>query len=132
MPDVALTSISANPVAALSGVPGVGQGAMSQRFRRGLQQALRDGLTAPPIQITLSYNLFSPEQMQLLSRLKVWRASLGATLALDPSLLWPTASLERLAKDPDSLNIEITSANIRRWQRDQFASSLNSYLKSNM
>jgi ribonuclease D len=135
MPDVALISLAANPVAALSGVPGVGQGAGSQRFRRGLQQALRDELAAPPIQVppsTMLTDLVSPEQMQRLSRLKVWRASLGATLSLDPALLWPTASLERLAKAPDSLDIEITSANIRRWQRYQFASSLNSYLKSNM
>jgi ribonuclease D len=72
----------------------------------------------------------SQEQIQRLSRLKAWRASLSATLSLDPSLLWPTASLERLAKAPDILDVEITSANIRRWQRDHFASSLHAYLGS--
>jgi hypothetical protein len=73
---------------------------------------------------------FSHEQVQRLSRLKVWRASLGATLSLDPSLLWPKASLERLAKAPDTFSVELTSADIRRWQRDHFASALRTYLES--
>jgi hypothetical protein len=72
----------------------------------------------------------SQEQIQRLSRLKAWRASLSAILSLDPALLWPTASLERLAKAPDTIGVELTSANIRRWQHDHFASSLHAYLES--
>ena len=74
----------------------------------------------------------SHEQTQRLSRLKAWRASLSATLSLEPFFLWPTASLERLAKAPDTPGVELASANIRRWQRDHFASSLHAYLKSNV
>lgn len=134
MPDAALISLSTTPTTALSAVPGLGRGVGLQRFRQGLQQALRDGLAAPLIQTpaVVSTGLLSPEQQHRLGRLKIWRASLGATLSLDPALLWPTVSLERLAKAPDTFGVEATSSNIRRWQRDQFASSLHGYLKSNM
>jgi ribonuclease D len=131
IPDAALIYLATSPTATLSEVPGLGQAGL-QRFGRGLQQALRDGLAAPPIHSPppMTAERFSQEQIQRLSRLKAWRASLSATLSLDPSLLWPTASLERLAKAPDTLGVELTSANIRRWQRDHFASSLHAYLGS--
>jgi len=131
IPDAALISLATSPTAVLSEVPGLGQTGL-QRFGRGLQQALRDGLAAPPIHRppTMAAERVSHEQIQRLSRLKAWRASLSATLSLDPALLWPTASLERLAKAPDTLGVELTSADIRRWQRDHFASSLYAYLES--
>jgi ribonuclease D len=131
IPDAALICLATSPTAALSEVPGLGQTGL-RRFGRGLQQALRDGQAAPPIHRLppLTAERVSQEQIQRLSRLKAWRASQSAALSLDPSLLWPTASLERLAKAPDTLGVELTSANIRRWQRDHFASSLHAYLES--
>jgi ribonuclease D len=134
MPDTTLISLATTPTTALSAVPGLWQGVGSQRFRQGLQQALSDGLGAPLIQppTVVSTGLLSPEQLHRLGRLKVWRASLGAAFSLDPALLWPTASLERLAKTPDTFHVEVTSSNIRGWQRDQFASSLRGYLESNV
>ena len=131
IPDAALISLATSPTEALSEVPGLGQTGL-QRFGRSLQQALRDGLAAPPIHRppTMTAERVSHEQIQRLSHLKAWRASLSATLSLDPSLLWPTASLERLAKAPDTLSVELTSANIHHWQRDHFASSLHAYLES--
>jgi ribonuclease D len=132
MPDVTLISLATSPTAALSEVPGLGQAGL-QRYGRGLLQAIRDGLAAPPIyRLPVTAECLSHEQIQRLSRLKAWRASLGATLSLDPSLLWPTSSLERLARAPDTLGVELFSSNIRRWQRDRFASSLHAYLDSNM
>jgi len=71
-----------------------------------------------------------PEQTQRLSRLKIWRTSIGANLSLDPSLLWPAASLERLAMAPETFGIEITSADVRHWQRDHFAALLYAFVKS--
>ena len=133
MPDIALISLATSPKVALSEVPGLGQAGL-QRFGRGLQQALRDGLAAPPIHRPppMTAERVSHEQIQRLSHLKAWRASLGATLSLDPTLLWPKASLERLAKAPDTLGVELTSASISRWQRDHFAPSLHAYLESNV
>jgi ribonuclease D len=130
IPDASLIYLATNPTADLSEVPGLGQTGL-QRFGRGLQQALRDGLAAPQIHRPPPIEeCFSNELIQRLKRLKAWRTSISSTLSLDPALLWPTDSLERLAKAPDTLGVELTSANIRRWQSDHFASSLHAYLES--
>jgi ribonuclease D len=131
MSDTALITLATSPTAAFSEVPGLGQTGL-QRFGRGLQQALREGLAAPPIRRPPSMpdERMSREQVQRLGRLKAWRVSLGATHSLDPSLLWPMASLERLAKAPGTLCVELNSADIRRWQRERFSSDLCAYLES--
>ena len=131
IPDTALISIATSPTAAFSEIPGLGQTGL-QRFGRGLQQALREGLAAAPIRRPppMTNKRMSREQVQRLGRLKAWRVSLGTTLSLDPSLLWPMASLERLAKAPNMLDSELTSADIRRWQRDRFTAALSAYLES--
>jgi len=131
LPDSTLIFLAASPEAALSEVPGLGQTGL-KRFGQGLQQALRNGKTAPPIHrpspIKVVYA--SEEQIQRLSRLKEWRISLGTSLSLDPSLLWPLTSLGRLAKAPDTISVELTSDDIRHWQRDVVASSLQACLES--
>jgi ribonuclease D len=130
MPDSALIYLALNPTATLTGVPGLGEIGL-KRFGPGLQQALRDGLKATPIQrLPVKYERLSQEQIRRLAQLKTWRMSLGATLSLDPSLLWPTASFERLVRAPATFDLEIMSAGVRRWQRDLFAASLQAYLES--
>ena len=131
VPDAVLVSLAMCPTAALSDVPGLGQTGL-QRYGRGLEQAIRDGLVAPPIERPhrVAGERLSHEQMQRLTHLKEWRVSLGATLSLDPSLLWPMASLERLAKAPHTIGVELTSSDIRRWQLDNFALELRAYLES--
>ena len=131
IPHTTLITLATCPTLALSEVPGLGQTGLKQ-FGRGLQQALREGLAAPPVRRPppMTDERMSREQVQRLGRLKAWRVSLGTTLSLDPSLLWPTASLERLAKAPAMLSSELTSADIRRWQRDRFAATLSAYLES--
>jgi ribonuclease D len=129
--DAALIFLASNPKAAMSEIPGVGQTGLKQ-FGHGLQQALRNGITAPPTHRPHPIRAVraSEQQARLLNQLKEWRTSLGSSLSLDPSLLWPLTSLERLAKAPDDLSVELTSDNIRHWQRDVVASSLQSCLKS--
>jgi len=131
LPGATLIFLAASPEAALSEVPGLGQTG-AKRFGQGLQQAIRDGITAPPIHRSHPVKAVraSEEQFQRLRRLKEWRISLGSSLSLDPSLLWPLTSLERLAKAPDTVSIEFTSDNIRHWQRDVVASSLQACLES--
>ncbi len=120
VPDASLISIAMNP----------GQ-AEVQRIGNGFQQALREGLAAPLVsRPSVEYERMTPEQFQRLGRLKAWRMSLGDSLSLDPSLLWPMASLERLARAPDTLDAEMASAGIRRWQRDRFAAALGACLES--
>jgi ribonuclease D len=129
IPDVALLSLATNPTSSLTQVPGLGQTGL-QRFGRGLQQAMRDGQAAPPFRrpSVTRYERPSPEQIQRLTRLKAWRAPISAGLSLDPSLLWPTTSLERLARAPQTVDAEIDSTQIRHWQRAHFAASLRDYL----
>jgi len=131
IPHTALITLATSPTVALSEVPGLGQSGL-KRFGRGLQQALYEGLAAPPVRKLppVPDKFISREQIKRLGRLKAWRVSLGTTLSLDPSLLWPTASLERLAKAPDMFESELTSADIRHWQRELFAAALSAYLES--
>ena len=130
LPDPVLIFLADTPDADLSQVPGLGQ-ANLQRFGGGLQKALREGLAAPPSHRPVpAERVISPQQIERLRHLKMWRASLGTSLFLGPSMLWPTASLERLAKAPGTLEVELASPDIRRWQCDHFAPLLRTHLES--
>ena len=71
------------------------------------------------------------EQLCRFAGLKAWRAAIAAKLALDPALLWPTPSLQQLAKEPEIVDRENINSNVRQWQYVEFASSLRAYLKTN-
>jgi len=130
LPDEILIALATSRTADLAGFCGN----EPPRFRAGLQQSLRQGLAAAPVQPLprMRFEPMSPEQTRRLTGLKAWRMSLGAKLSLDPSLLWPMVSLQRLAKEPDTLAAEAASSNVRRWQNEQFTSSLQTYLKTNI
>ena len=129
LPDATLIFLATNLQADLSEVPGLGQTGL-KRFGQSLQQALHNGITAPPIHRPppTKFVRASEEEVKRLSHLKEWRTSLGSSLSLDPSLLWPLTSLERLARAPDTLSVELASDNIRHWQRNVVASSLQTCL----
>jgi ribonuclease D len=129
LPDATLVFLATSPDTTLAEVPGLGITGV-KRFGYGLRQALRDGIAAPPVFQPPRIKAVRPteKQIQRLDRLKEWRISLGSDLSLDPSLLWPLTSLKRLAKAPDTLGVELTSDNIRNWQRNVVASSLQACL----
>jgi ribonuclease D len=131
IPDGALIFLATNPQADLSQVPGLDP-IWLKRFGQGLRQAIHEGLIAPPVLRLPRIEFVRPTEAQVrrLSRLKEWRQSLGSSLSLDPSLLWPMASLERLAREPGSLNTEMALEIIRNWQREVVAPSLRACLKS--
>jgi hypothetical protein len=60
-----------------------------------------------------------------LKDLKEWRKSIGEELEVDPSLLWPTASLARLSRFPDKFSEERLEPAVRNWQFDEFGESLS-------
>ena len=62
--------------------------------------------------------------MDNLKQLKVWRSAHAERLSLDQSLIWPSDSLDRLARAPSMLDHELTSPDVRRWQASHFADSL--------
>ena len=108
IPDIVLSSLSSDPDTFLSEVPGLGQKGI-RRFGKGLKQALREGLAALPIKRVrnTSHKSWNGTQLKRLTLLKTWRLSLGKTLSLDPALLWPKASLERIAESPYNLEAEL-------------------------
>ena len=59
---------------------------------------------------------------------KTWRSQLGQELRLDPGLLWPTVSLERLARSPGNLDAELASPEVRSWQKREFGAALRGVL----
>ena len=63
-----------------------------------------------------------------LTRLKAWRTEQGKALELDPALLWPAASLERLSRDNGDLDEEFASPEVRRWQAREFGEPLRKFL----
>jgi len=128
--DQTLVDLAANPGADLSKMRGLGYTGL-QRFGDKLRQVLNEGRSAPPIRRPAPVNeRLSPLQSERLKKLKSWRVGMSAGLGLDPSLLWPTASLERIARVPGSFESEAVSGLIRLWQREQFGPSLRAFLKS--
>lgn len=131
MPNATLMYLAANPTADLSEIPGLGQTGL-KRFGQDLHLAIKNGMTASPVHRTFSAKIERPnkETLHRLKQLKDWRTAMGTLLSLDPSLLWPTVSLERLSKTPDTFPSELLSDEIRQWQRQNIASSLSVILKS--
>lgn len=136
-----LVYLTNNPTADLLKTPGLGKYGIT-RFGQTLRQAINKGLSAPPIHTNSRFdeNMSEDELQKLKERrekqaerlvnLKAWRAKIGTSLSVDPSLIWPTASLERLSREPESLNSELVSDDVRRWQRENFADSLRIQLRS--
>ena len=127
----AMVHLAAHPDAALAVVPGIGA-ATVRRLGDAIRRAVRSGQQAPP------YARPRPETPPLprptsaeskrMGRLKAWRQAHGKRLALDPALLWPARSLDRLARAPGTLEEESRSPEVRRWQAAELGASLRELL----
>lgn len=127
MPDSTLLHLAENPETDLTKTPGLGKAGL-QRFGQGLRRALKSGLDSPPVHRERRERVRREEweeEEERLKHLKTWRTTIGESLSLDPYLIWPRVSLERLSRDPSTLNIELESEEVRNWQREQFAASLS-------
>ena len=133
-PDSALLLVASNPSADLSSVKGLGRFGRPPDEKR-LKAAINEGLTSPPV--TRPKRTGAGERMDRAERkrvgsrlrsLKDWRGRLGRRLQLDPGLLWPAVSLERLARRPGGLDSELASPEVRNWQRREFEKELESVL----
>jgi len=125
LPGSALLHIARYPNADLATTPELSPGAL-RRYEESIRRAVREGVAAEPIvrQLQASRVRPAPDELERHRRLKEWRASLGRELSLDPSLLWPMRSLERLAREPGALESELDSPDVRRWQRSVFGERL--------
>ena len=124
-----LVHLASNPDADLARLPSL-KGRADSRFGRLLRAALNRGLADPPISnpIRRVRRTVTQIENERLKMLKKWRLNLGNQLSIDPALVWPMVSLERLAKDPHTVDAELKSDEVRKWQREQFATSLGASL----
>ena len=129
-----LLYLAQTPFAPLEDVPGLSPHLarrLGSKMRTGMQQAMRGpGIQRPPRQRRVPP---SREVQARQQKLKQWRSDKGVALALDPALIWPAASLDRLAHDPDSWKSEIADTGapeLRAWQRGQFAGELETILQN--
>ena len=72
-----------------------------------------------------------PEAKDRLHLLKQWRQNRAACLSLDPSLIWPVKSLERIAIETDRWHTEVTdleNSSVRSWQVKEFSEELQNLI----
>ena len=129
LPHETLVHLASNPTTDLAQLPSLRR-QVDSRFGRLLSAALHLGLSDPPIGKPIYYSIAPATQVEIdrLQILKKWRANLGMQLSIDPALIWPMASLERLGKAPHTLDAELQSPEVRQWQCEQFATSLRASL----
>ncbi len=129
IPDGTLVSLAAEPKADLREVRGLGMFGRG-RLAAGIRGAIKQGKAAQPLQRPRQprgRRLSRAERAKVSSRLdklKAWRVEHGKRLSLAVGLLWPMASLQRLASFPDDLETELQAPEIRGWQREEFEESI--------
>ena len=127
MPDQALVAIAQDPNADLKSISGIGQYGV-RRYGKAIAKAVAKGMASELVD-RRAFRKPSPprpshEQMANLKQLKVWRSARAKELSLDQSLIWPADSLDRLARNPSTLEEEMHAPEVRRWQVSEFAESL--------
>ena len=134
LPNSALIELSSNPESDLSSLNGLGRYGRSPADR-GLRAAINQGLRSPPF--TREKHKPTGERPTIAERdriearlrsLKNWRNRLGGELQMDSALLWPTASLTKLARRPGDLESELESPEVRNWQKGEFGEDLRRVL----
>ena len=120
-----LVALATEPDADLDKIAGLGPFAHRPLVGE-LRRALERGLKAPPYDRPAAARRprMQTVEKQSLEVLKSWRKAHGDDLSIDPSLVWPTVSLERLARDPSAGGREMASPDVRAWQSAEFGDSL--------
>ncbi len=134
IPDAALVHLATEPSVDLTIVKGLGRFGRSPASK-DLKAAIAEGLKSQPVtrpkRVRTEEMLGPAERKRVGTRrksLKAWRNQVGLRLGLDPGLLWPAASLDRLARRPGSLDVELEAPEVRDWQRREFSEELDGVL----
>ena len=135
--DSVLVAIATKPQADYSEIKGIGawgRSSVSKRIRKIAVEALDKPPIERPRGKSIRRNNMSNKERERanvrLNELKEWRKSLGAAISVDPSLLWPSCSLNRLSRDLSSFEEEISEPEVRKWQVMEFGSRLKEKLAS--
>ena len=109
---------------------------LPKRPGEGLREAMERGQQTPEFhrpEHPKNDHSWNPEARRRLQALKQWRTEKAETLELDPALLWPVVSLERMALIPEARESELLAdgaEEVRSWQRREFAEELERFLTS--
>ena len=130
MANSALIQLSVDPKADLAKVKGLGRYGRLPADSR-LKRAIEEGVKSPPVILPRrisSYSKLSKEEREKLKvrlqSLRSWRRNKADDLQLVPGLIWPMASLRRLARHPEGFVSELEDHQIRVWQKREFGDSL--------
>ena len=135
VPDEALVALAANPRSDPASIKGLGRFGYSSASGP-LRAAISEGLRARPVEVpgrpgqndrplSVVQRRAAADRIRLA---KDWRTDLGRQLHLDPGLLWPRSSLERLAAQENGVDTEFENPEVRAWQKAEFGESLRSFL----
>ena len=118
----------------IKGIGAWGRPGVSKRIRKIVTDALaQEPVERPPSKIARKSPMSNKEREKAnirLKELKEWRKAIGQNLDVDPSLLWPTSSLNRLSRDPNTFISEVSEPEVRNWQRLEFGNKLEEKLSS--
>jgi len=126
--------LSQSPNSQVGEVPGLSP-RLVQRRGDELRMALERGASGPEFRRparSSRENPWTPATRERLATLKQWRNARGESLDLDPALLWPARSLERLALKTDGWVAELhedSHGRVRAWQRREFSGDLEQLLE---
>lgn len=127
LPPKALAEIAANPLARLESHESLTP-RQAQRFGKGIRAAVAAGQNAPPLErpppTSPARGRPTQGQTRKLAALKAWRQARARELGIEVGLVWPMRSLERLAREPQTLAEELHSPEVRAWQRERFGAPL--------
>jgi len=129
-----LLFLAVNPKIKLDSMKGIGKWMLKQAGK-DLTDALRKGINADPIFLPKLPRRpsWSKSANSRLTVLKDWRLRKGKELSLDPAILWPAASFQRIARSPALFSDELSDKNnsdVRNWQKNLFAKELNNLVKT--
>ena len=136
--DSVLVSIAKDPETDYVNIKGIGwwnRTDMKKRIKEIVQKSKEDSPIRRPEKPKRAYFSSNKDREKAnirLRLLKQWRKDLGETLNLDPSLLWPTLSLNRLSKSPDSIQEEFQDSIVRAWQVSEFGKDLSEQLSRSL
>ena len=133
--DSVIVALSSSKLSEIPKLKGLGKYSYGSSLTR-LKKAIHTGLGTTPIKRpakthSQKQNLNQKELNSVkdnLKSLKEWRDNWSKILSVESGLLWPMVSLQRLAKNPNSLNIECKGDDVRKWQQNQFEKSMTTLL----
>ena len=135
-PSYILSNAALGAIAADSSAEAQPIASVPRRFAAEVRKAVARGTGAPPLRRPAGEprrRLSREETVAIrrrLTSLKEWRVKEAATLAIDPALVWPMSSIERLARRPGTLDAERESREVRDWQFALSAERLRQLLAS--